>query len=320
MSIEAPVVKRPRGRPRKYPLPATTNGTSNDVHTDTPEVAVKRRPGRPKKDATADVTGIAVVKKPRGRPRLADAAPRPQVEVTVALREEMTKVRTDLDKLNEQEIELYRSIGERLNTIVDDGTGKYGKQPEKAMYQVMPLGRDSLRPMMVLARTYSADEVRRLSTLRNKETEERLTWTHVSALMRIKDKAKAMTLAEKAVESGWSARELVKNVIKTAGGPRSKGARPMKKARSLEEVNEDIRDKSQNWLNTAEKRWLTEGGVVDLFAAELAKKRPTQSTVDDMDRTITIVEELIVTARQVTHQLNALRGQANAARQTRSVL
>lgn len=245
---------------------------------------------------------------------------RAQSEMNEALKAEMEEVRKKIDQLTDYDIEVRYEIGHKLNEIKDDSTGKYGADPEKLMYAVMPLGRDSLRPMMTLARVYSQDDVKRLRTARNPQTQERLMWSHVVALVRLKDKNKAFTLAEKAVNAGWSSRELNAEVIRISGGPRSRGGAPRKKVATLEAAVTDVKAESQRWINAADKTWLGEGGLADLYAAAVAEwpaKKPPQSVVDTLESARDILNAMSVKLATVSHQVAVQISQAQAARQAR---
>lgn len=240
--------------------------------------------------------------------------------MTDDLRKEMENIRQKVDALTDHDIDMRWDIGQQLNTIKDDKTGKYGSHPEKLMKAVMPLSRDGLRPMMVLAKTYSQDDLKRLMTLRNSATQERLTWSHVIALTRVKDKNKAYGLAEKAVSKGWTSRDLNKAVIDASGGPRSSGGKPPKKAANLEAAAADIEAKAQAIRNTAVKSWMAEGGLADLFAeAAIAwpNKKAPQAVIDYLEKATSGLEDAVVTMKQVIHQLNALQSQARATRAPR---
>jgi len=294
--------------PKSSPKPASPNKAEKGDKA----AAAPAAGGKPDKPA-----------RPRGRPatRPTAVAARAMTEMTEDLRKEVDDVRAKIDKLTDYDIEVRYEIGEKLNVIKADTSGRYGTDPEKQMYAVMPLSRDAIRPMMVLAKTYSRDEVKRLRTFRNPQTHEGLTWSHVVSLVRVKDKARAFALAEKAAAQGMSSRDLNAEVIRVAGGPKSKGGRKAKKVGSLVAALEDIRARSRQWQNASTEVWLGAGGMSDLYAAESAGwvgKRPPQELVDDMAATADVLEQLRLHVNNVALHLASLSSQAKAARAVRA--
>lgn len=248
------------------------------------------------------------------------AVDRAKEEMTDALKDALEEIRKEADALTDHDIEVRWKIGQKLNDIVDDDSGKYGTNPERLMKVVMPLSRDSMRPMMSLARSYSQADVTRLMSLRNPTTRERLTWSHVIALTRVPDKNKAYSLADKAVSHGWSSKDLNRAVMGISG-KKSQGGRAQKKPKTLEAAAADVVAKTQNWKNAADKVWLAEGGLAELYAAESAawpSKKPTPEIISMLNDAASQIDEMIVKARAVSHQLGALVGQAQAARASRS--
>lgn len=259
--------------------------------------------------------------RPAGRPARTSPIARALSEMTADLRTEAEEIRGKVAQLNEYDIDVRHEIGLRLNAIEADETGKYGTRPEQQLFLVMPLGRDALRPMKQLARLYSRDEVKKLKSFRNPDTQEGLTWSHVATLMRVKDKAKTFALAEKAATQGLSSRDLNREVIRLAGGPKSKGGRKSKKAGSLMAAIADITAKCKMWQNAADTVWLAEDGLSDLYIKETADwpgKKPPQDVVDALVRVTSDIEDFLMKVRHVNHQVSAMSAQATAARQVRT--
>lgn len=119
---------------------------------------------------------------------------------------------------------------------------------------------------------------------------------------------------------GWSSKELVKEVIRKAGGPRSKGGRRAKKAGSLAALLGDVRDKVKAWTNAATQSWLAPGGLDDLYVESLGSgKRPTQETVEALDAALADLDAFAVHVRAVASQVNRVLVQARSAREPRAV-
>ena len=272
---------------------------------------------------SAAVAKPSAAKKTRGARKPSAAVSRAMNEMTDDLRKEVDHVRDQIEKLTEYDIEVRYDVGEKLNAIAGDKSGKYGTNPKQQMYAVMPLSRDAIRPMMELARTYSRDDVKKLRSYKNQQTGERLTWSHVVSLVRVKDKQKAFALADRAAAVGMSSRELNAEVIRAAGGPKSKGGRRAKKVASLAAAIDDIVTRSKSWQNVFDTVWSVDGGLSDLFAADSPSwpdRRPPQELCEAMVAAVGVIDMLGQKVRSLGVQLDALAIQARAARNARAVV
>lgn len=230
------------------------------------------------------------------------------------LRNEIPSLREKIDELTDTSIELRHDIGEKLIQIIDDKSGKYGTEPEKALYKVLPLSADSIRPMVVFARSYNKPEVKRLRDMRNPVTSERLTWTHIIALTRVPNKDKAFSLAEKAINQGWSTKALNKEVIRAAGCKRSGGGRKPKTMKSFAACLTDVSEKTITWSRAADNVWLASGGLSDQFAdATKNGRRISDTEVSAVSQLIADLDAAAFKMRNVAMQLATIKLQADAA-------
>lgn len=246
----------------------------------------------------------------------ADQIAAAESKMTDALRDEVVEMRTAVGELTEFDIIKRYKIGERLRKIAIDKTGKYGRQPMALVKATMPLSKDSLRPMIVLAETYTEPELRKLIAMNNPRTHERLTWSHVAALTRVKDKTRAAALAAKAVDEGWPSLRLVREVTAATGGRKSAGGRKPKKADTLAACLDDIRAKTQLWDNAASKSWLAAGGLDDLFV-EAGPRRGDAATIEVLSDLSTELDALVVRVKTVSMTLDRLCSQARSVRTSR---
>lgn len=235
------------------------------------------------------------------------------------LRNETLRLSLEIDQLKEDDIRKRVELGKRLLNIRDDVTGKYGDDPIKAMGGVMPLSRDGLRPLMVLAETFDDSELSQLLELRHPVTQERLTWTHVMSLTRVKDKTTVFRMAEQAVAEGWTSRDLNRRIIQAHGGRKSKGGRKAKKVATFKDCVADITARCSTWENAVDDVWTAPGGLNDLYEAQAAVPgfKPDQAMADSLSA----VEEKLHTMQfkmaGLLQQLNALKHRVDAARTAR---
>jgi hypothetical protein len=176
-----------------------------------------------------------------------------------ALVAKIEEIKIDLHALTETDIKRRWVLGCKIHAIMTDATGTYGTDPATMVKALLPLSRDSLRPMVVMAERYDETDIDTIINLRHPRTNEGLTWSHVMALSRVRDKDRAMDMAAKAVNGCWSTKDLVREVVRSSGGPQSAGGRKNKKVANLPAAVDDIIDRTTTWCNVATERWLAEG-------------------------------------------------------------
>lgn len=239
---------------------------------------------------------------------------------TPALKRIIDDITKRVDDLTESNVRGRWEIGKKLNDVINDNTGAYGSEPRKMIETMMPLSRDSLRPMMVFASTYSDTDVDKFLAHKHPQTGERLTWSHMAVLTRVRDKGRAMALADKAAKGGWSTKVLNAEVIRLQGGAKSRGGRKVRKPTNLHAALADIRTRTQTWMNAAAESWMpaTGGGVTKMYKAAYASSVPPLEVVTELDNVVEMLDKLIAQARAVTVDINGLALQAKAARTTRT--
>lgn len=224
--------------------------------------------------------------------------------MTEDLKKEIPALKKKLDQLTDYSIDIRHEIGEMLVEIIDDKSGKYGTKPEEALFKVMPLSADSLRPMIQFARNYNKTEMTKLRDMRNPVSDERLTWTHIIALSRVPNKDKAFALAEKAIDQRWSTKSLNKEVTKVAGGKKSKGGRKPKAAKSFAECLADI-NATMAMINNKTGMWLT----------NLPATYTNTASIEDISQALMNTDDTGIKLRQISMQLATHKAQAMAAQQ-----
>ncbi len=237
------------------------------------------------------------------------------------LRAETLKLSSEIDQLGEDDIRRRHELGLRLVSIRDNTTGRYGDDPIKQMTNVMPLSKDGIRLMINLAEAYTTPELDQFMVFRHPVTTERLTWTHVATLARIKDKTKRVRLAEQAVAEGWTSRDLNRRIIQSHGGPRSKGGRKSKRPGSFRDAVTDITARSATWENAADDIWLAPGGLVDLYETQAAALgyRPDQAVADSLDAARSRLVGMQLKLVGLLQQVDNLKHRVDAARAVRTV-
>lgn len=237
--------------------------------------------------------------------------------ITDELKAEVERIKSEVEQLDDDNIDRRYKIGQQLVAIVDDDTGKYGDNPAKALKSVMPLSKDGLRPMMEFARAYTQTEVKDLRDLRNPVTKERLTWSHIVILTRVKDKKKVKDLAKWAVEEGKTTRELVREAMRQAGGAKSAGGRKHKKSASLEAGLDDLLVKIRAFTNYTATTCLAPVGGFDSLYASLASSpgwRPSDELTTKLAEAKAAIDQLVVDVMTVGHAVSTVEAKAKAAR------
>jgi hypothetical protein len=212
------------------------------------------------------MTATVVKPKPRPTVKHTTAAEFARADRTANddLKKEVAEIRVEISRLSGDNIKMRHRIGARINTIVTDATGRYGTDPRREVEALMPLSRDGIRPMMRLAELYDDAEVDTLLGYRHPVTAEGITWSHVVAITRVRDKSKALEYAERAVTKGWSSKELVSEIVRDAGGPRSMGGRKAKRSTSVTACCGAITAAAVQWNNAVHQTWTGTGGIGDL--------------------------------------------------------
>lgn len=231
------------------------------------------------------------------------------------LKTAVATIRADISKLTSHNVKKRWEIGKQILTIASDTTGRYGTDPKKEIEALMPLSRDGIRPMVKLAEAYDEADVDAMLAFKHPSTGEGISWSHVVSLTRMSSKTAAIAMAEKAVTKGWSTKELVAELMRDNGGPKSKGGRKPKLADTVSGCVSDIGAQSKAWCNSAD-RWLGEGGIADLCAAE----KSTQSVEDMLQKALEAVNNLMIKAHAMSAELNTQRIRVTSAMRTSKVL
>lgn len=225
------------------------------------------------------------------------------------------EIKAHIRALTETDIKKRWELGKEIRDVMTDDSGKYGDDPSTMVQALMPLSKDSLRPMVVMAERYEEADIDTLIALRHPRTGEGLTWSHVMSLSRVKDKSKALALADKTVKSGWSSKDLAREVTALAGGPTSKGGRKSKKPDSLSAGLADVASSSDAWVNKSDTAWMPEGGLSDLLAAI----NPNPKTVSELEAALASVDRLTAQSAIMGRQLSAMIIQTKAVLNQRVV-
>lgn len=258
----------------------------------------------------------------------AATATRPKVKHTTAIelaRAEKTanddlktvvaEIRVEISKLTADNIKKRKEIGDRIRSITLDASGKYGTNPRQEIEALMPLSRDGIRPMVKFAEVYDDDDVEKLLSFKHPTTNEGISWSHIVSLTRVRDKADAIELAERAVTKGWSAKELTAEVIRSSGGPRSKGGRKPRRSDTFEACVGDVVAKSVAFQNSTEQ-WLSSGGLSDLCQAE----RPSATIAEQLRKTLETVDNMMMKVHTLSAAIRAIHVQVVAALTPRQIV
>lgn len=268
---------------------------------------------------------MTATKAPPARRRPAAKSPKPaasatsikaaETQMTDDLKEFVTELRTEVAGINDYNIDHRVKLGKRLVEVYDDDTGKYGTNPEELVLKAMPLSRDGIRPMVQLVRTFSDADIERLRKIKNPKTGEHLNWTQFIALTRVADKDQAFSLAEKAINNEWTAKDLNRAVVKAQGGKKSKGGRKPRRLTTVAACLDDIDAKVQAMTNVVEKSWMeAKEGLQALFdSAARAGNVADPVLVARLEASRDGVYSLCHTLRSVELTLSHIHTQANAA-------
>lgn len=255
------------------------------------------------------MTTATVPAKPRSTAR--NQLARAERTATDDLKKAVAEIRAEVGKLTSDNIKTRWQIGHRIVEIVNDRTGKYGTDPRAEIDALMPLSRDGIRPMVKLAENFDEPEIDKMLAHRHPTTGEGITWTHIAALTRVKDKTAVLKYAETAVTKGWSSKDLVNEIVSDNGGAKSKGGRKPAKAETLRACLGAIDEKAVGFINAA-KMWLGNDGIHDLYDKERATtdlEHRLQVTLDNLDAMATqlrtVAAELSAKGIQTRNKLRA---------------
>lgn len=258
----------------------------------------------------------ATATRPSTKPTKPTKSPAPALKgMTDDLRREVVDIQGKINEFGEHSIRSRHDLGQRIDAIIKDGTGRYGSTPWEDMQRAMPLSRSSLKPMLVFAQAYTRADVDRLVKLRNPSSGEHLTWSHVIALTRVKDRDKMWSLAERAATRGMAVKDLNKEVIKfsrplIAVG----GGRKRKKHETLDATLGDVTDKARAFENSAVQVWLAPGGLTDQMAAQAAVAgwRPSADLIAKAAGAREGVNRMLMQVSAVAQALGAVGSQLDA--------
>lgn len=234
-----------------------------------------------------------------------------------ALRGEILSIMDDVAKLDSSEIQKRYDIGHRLNTMITDKSGKYGVDAKRSIGAVLRLSKDSVAGMVNVAKQFGQTDLEKMTKLENPVTRERLRWHHIVFLARVPDKDKAFTFAQKAIDQGWTTKDLGKQIIRSGGGAKSAGGRPPKRHASLEQSLNDVIARLKSVSNAAESVWLAPNGLTDQFNALVGNPEGWTPAAEQIRQLAEAVDEghrLSVQAAALNATLMGLKARAESIR------
>lgn len=244
-------------------------------------------------------------------------------EMTEALRDKVDSILRRCAELDSADIEKRYEIGRDINEVIEDKTGKFGVEPKQTMMDALRLSKDSVGWMMRVAAAFTPSDLSKLTALKNKENGETLRWNHIVFLARVPDKEMAFGFAHKAVELGWTTKDLGRTIIEHAGGAKSKGGRKSRihHFANFETAIADVEKKSRNTADVAEKVWLGPGGVVDLFQqrAQRPGYRASEEDLKQIEQAYAQLQRLSTHTMVASSTLMSIKMQAEASRRSKLV-
>lgn len=247
-------------------------------------------------------------------PRLPGSKNKPKVAVppTPEYSAKISTIGELLSKVEETKISGYYQIGTHVNEIMTKS--EYGKPKFAAVAAQFNVGRDTLRPARVIARRFTEAEFLELASLSGKNG-QKLTWTHVVSLSRLKDAKKMTKLAQLALDENWTARQLNARVIEQRGGPLSKGGRRAKvdsdPIGSLTQVQKGVRALSKR-LDLTFNNALT-------MLEKLGQRAKDGTLPSDIDDTMTaVVEDMTAGVQKLNAAIADVERMQNRLEMTRA--
>lgn len=233
-----------------------------------------------------------------------------------ALRDEISAIMSDVAALDSDDIQRRYGIGKRLNATMNDNTGKYGVDAKRTIQEVLRLARDSVAHMARVAAGFTQTDMDKLQKIHNPVNNERLRWNHIVHLTKVPDKEKAFEFARKAIDHGWTTKDLGKAIIRSAGGPKSQGGRKPKRHESLDDSMSDLIAKMKGFSNSAESVWLAPKGAKDQFEVLAASPdyKPTMELLRQLSEGVDQVQRLSMQVALLTNMLMLLKGRAESIR------
>jgi len=218
-----------------------------------------------------------------------------------------------VEKLKEHDVLERYDIGKDLLTIFNDKSGKYGVDPKTSIEDIMPMSKEALRHMLVIAQEYTREEVIELLNIKSNSSNESLTWTHIFMLAREKDHNRLFEMARNTVSEGWSAKRLNKEigkVIKTKSNKIRKigSGRKYKKHNNLRDCLFDVITRCRSVTNAAEQTWVPPGGLQDLYTTNGSSGdtvKEIKDAIESLERLSTIaIEPTLVILRSLLAKAN----------------
>jgi len=242
-------------------------------------------------------------------------------EMPEALRSEITDVLDDVAELDSSDIQKRYDIGVRLNSLINDDSGKYGVDAKRAITNVLRLSKDSIAGMAKVASSFEQSDLDGLTAMSNPVTNERLRWHHIVFLARVPDKSKAFTFAQRAIDEGWTTKDLGRAIIRSSGGAKSAGGRKPKRHETLEHNLSEMIQKCRALSNSIELVWAGPDGVSSQFDKEIVSVdgTPPVSMLRQLSEAVDEGTRLGMQTAALNQVLIGLKTRAEAIRSSKQV-
>jgi hypothetical protein len=169
--------------------------------------------------------------------------------------------------------------------VTDDGTDSYGKGVIKDLGALYDQGVRGLYEARRFFNQYSLAEVRAFSET-PMPNGRWFTWSHVRALLPVRDDAKRKALLKRCLAKGWTSSELAKVVAKELGGHnRAVGA--VNAPKDFLGLVAQVKDRTDRWLNDNNTIWSHE----EFSLAAQAKKVPLDKITDESLQKVTALRD-----------------------------
>lgn len=219
-------------------------------------------------------------------------------EINPNLKEKLLCIANRIKRFNEIEISERYSLGKELLEIIENKT-IYGLNSPAEIYQYLPIYRDGIRQMVIVAKRFTEEDIKNLMKLENPITKEKLTWSHIFALSAIPDNIMVFDLAKQCVDNGWSQYDLNSKIRVIYSGRFSRSndiitrvGRKQRSFKAFEGLLDDLDNKSQYFAKRA-NMWMMGLRKLDFDIKYLLENRMLVAAHDSMLKIIKRIESIV---------------------------
>jgi hypothetical protein len=180
----------------------------------------------------------------------------------------------------------------------------YGRHAIDRICRLLRWDDGLIRTALRFVQTYTPEDLDRLCSLVLPKGEP-LTWSHVRALVQVRDAGQRQQLLDRTVAEGWTCDQLGHEMRRLAERPANDGrGRPPRLPRHFDDAVAQQQESAERWDRLHTKVWIT---ARHSLAAQAAQLRPEEVT----DERLREAGQLAAQLRPVADEARAQAGQAD---------